>query len=357
MNTQDQILKLTNQNDELENYFKNTIIPQLFIDSDLRLRKFTPPAMSQFHLTIKDLGKPIMEIVNNFRFPSLMENINYVIETSEILEKEIQMTDLRWFQMNILPYITQKTRKPNGVIVTFVDITSRIKDLQEQESLIADHQSLLDTISHDINNPLTSLILTMELLQEGPTDQLASSALLKILDTGIRRIQDVVATVNQKRNKEYYNKYTVKELLCIENIIEDVRLTLYDKIVKCEAVIMVDLNVSEIYFSRRDLRSILYNLIFNSLKFMSDYIHPEIQIKTVQEGRFIILSVKDNNCGDEIAKYHDLCFKLSDAQSDHEEAYNGMRHVKEIVTKAGGKILLESHIGEGTEFKIYLEQR
>jgi two-component system phosphate regulon sensor histidine kinase PhoR len=39
-----QIKELAEHNDELENYFTNTIIPQLFIDSDLILRKFTPPA-------------------------------------------------------------------------------------------------------------------------------------------------------------------------------------------------------------------------------------------------------------------------------------------------------------------------
>jgi len=51
--------------------------------------------------------------------------------------------------MNILPYIKQRDGKTNGVIITFVDITMRIKDLKEQEKLIADHEILLDIISHD----------------------------------------------------------------------------------------------------------------------------------------------------------------------------------------------------------------
>ena len=47
-----QIIKdLTEHNDELENYFRNTIIPQLFVDGDLKLKKFTPPAMKQFNLS------------------------------------------------------------------------------------------------------------------------------------------------------------------------------------------------------------------------------------------------------------------------------------------------------------------
>src|SRR6185437_15205613 len=133
MNNKDQQIKeLTKQNDDLENYFSNTIIPQLFIDANLILRKFTPPAMKQFNLSTDDVGKSIYDVVNNFRFPSIIENISHVIETNEILEKEIQTTDLRWYQMNILPYVKQVDNKINGVIITFVEITLRIKDLKEQ---------------------------------------------------------------------------------------------------------------------------------------------------------------------------------------------------------------------------------
>ena len=157
-NKNQQLKKLIEQNDELENYFRNTIIPQLFIDANLILRKFTPPAMKQFKLTPNDIGKSLYDVINNLRYPSIIENINHVIETNEILEKEVQTTDLRWFQMNILPYVQQIDKKTNGVIVTFVEITSRIKDLKEQEELIADHETLLDTISHDVKNPLSGLL-------------------------------------------------------------------------------------------------------------------------------------------------------------------------------------------------------
>jgi len=51
LNTHQQIEKLIEINDELENYFRNTIIPQLFVDADLILQKFTPPAMKQFSLS------------------------------------------------------------------------------------------------------------------------------------------------------------------------------------------------------------------------------------------------------------------------------------------------------------------
>jgi len=113
MDSKDQkINSLIELNDELENYFRNTIIPQLFVDADLVLRKFTPPAMRQFKLHKNDIGKPLTDIKDNFRFPSIIENIHHVINSGELLEKEIQTTDMRWYQMNILPYIIMRKKKP-----------------------------------------------------------------------------------------------------------------------------------------------------------------------------------------------------------------------------------------------------
>ncbi|MDN3654118.1 PAS domain-containing protein [Ferruginibacter paludis] len=92
----------------MENYFRNTLIPQLFVDAKLILRKFTPPAMKQFNLSPGDIGKSIFEIEDNIRYPSMIENIQAVAETKEILEEEIQTTDFRWYRMNIIPYIQEE---------------------------------------------------------------------------------------------------------------------------------------------------------------------------------------------------------------------------------------------------------
>ena len=81
----EQINTLIELNDELENYFRNTIIPQLFVDAELILRKFTPPAMKQFKLRNDHIGQPLANVKENFRFPTIIDNIRLVIDTSEIL--------------------------------------------------------------------------------------------------------------------------------------------------------------------------------------------------------------------------------------------------------------------------------
>ena len=355
-NKDQQIKELTEQNDHLENYFRNTIIPQLFIDADLILRKFTPPAMKQFNLRANDIGKPIYDVVNNFRFPSIIENISHVIDTTEILEKEIQTTDLRWYQMNILPYVKQSDNKINGVIVTFVEITSRIKDLKEQEKLIADHETLLDIISHDIKNPLTGLLLTIEMLEESAGSAKQLKSLLKNAKNGVKKIQNIINDLTESRKQQHKYK-TVDELLNFENILEDVRLTLLDNIKESGTSITTELTVSEITFSRRKLRSIIYNLLNNAIKFKSPERKPEILIRTTYENSFVILSIKDNGIGIDDTNQKDIFSKYYRINNVIEGSGIGLYLVKELVTNAGGKISIESQLNKGTEFKIYLKEK
>ncbi|MDE3184159.1 MAG: PAS domain-containing protein [Bacteroidota bacterium] len=347
---------ITELNDELENYFRNTIIPQLFVDANLLLQKFTPPAMKQFNLKKDDIGKSIIDIKENFRFHSIIENIQQVIDSNEILEKEIQTTDMRWYQMNIIPYENRQTKKTNGVIITFVDITRRIKDLKEQEKLISDHETLLDTISHDIKTPLTSLVLAIEVFKKMSfTDEKEFQSFYALVENITKKLQNLINELTDTRKEEH--KYRSEEqLLDFEHVLEDVQLTLTDNIRNSEAIIKSEVNVSEITFSRRKLRSILFNLVSNAIKFKKPGMKPEIFIKTEREGSYIIISVKDNGIGIEPEKQKAIFSKYYRTENEIEGSGIGLYLVKEIVQNSGGKISVESEKGKGSEFKVFLKE-
>ena len=354
-NKNQQLQTLIEQNDELENYFRNTIIPQLFIDGEFKLQKFTPPAMKQFRLSPADVGRSITDIKDNFRFPTIVENIKHVIESNEILEKEIQTTDLRWYQMNIIPYVKMKDNKTDGVIITFVEITMRIRDLKEQEKLIADHEILLDTISHDIKNPLTNLVLAIEQFKEvSPDDDNKFKSLLKIVDNALTKMHKLIHDLTEVRKTEHKYK-PGEELLNFEHILEDVRLTLNDNLIESGAILKSEITVSEINFSRRKLRTIVYNLVNNAIKFKSPERKPEIFVKTTKEKDFIVISIKDNGKGIDAANFEAIFSKYYRVENAIEGSGIGLYLVKEIVTGSGGKVLLESQLDKGSEFKVYLK--
>ena len=342
-------------NEELENYFRNTIIPQLYVDANLILRKFTPPAMKQFSLSMNDIGKFMGDIHDNFRYPSIIENIETAISSGEILEKEIQTTDCRWYQMNIIPYLIAKENRTNGVIITFVDITMRIKDLKEQEKLISDHETLLDTISHDIKTPLASLILAIELFKEASPEKPGEfQMLLGIVEKSILKMKNIIHELTDTRQLEHKYK-AEEELLNFEHILEDVRLTMNDLIRQSGARIKSEINISQITFNRRKLRSVIYNLVNNGIKFKSPDRKPEIFIRTERDGDFIVLSIKDNGIGIDEDKLTQIFSKYFRIENKIEGSGIGLYLINEFVKNSGCKTEVDSQKGYGSTFKVFLK--
>jgi two-component system phosphate regulon sensor histidine kinase PhoR len=354
-NKNQQITELLELNEELENYFSNTIIPQLFVDANLILRKFTPPAMKQFSLKLTDVGRHFSEIHENFRFPTIIDNIEQVITSGEILEKEIQTTDLRWYQMNILPYKINRGNKTNGVIITFVEITMRIKDLKDQEMLIAEHEILLDTISHDIKTPLTSLSLTIELLKQLPDKGMEKfPVLLQKVENSLVKMQDIIGDLTDSRQHTHRYK-AEEELLDFQNILEDVRLTLAPQILASKAKIKLDIQASEITFARRKLRSVVYNLINNAIKYRAKDRSPQILISTRKIEGFIEICIKDNGIGIAKRDQEKIFTKYSRIEVSVEGTGIGLYLVNEIVKSGGGSITVDSELGIGSTFRVRLK--
>ncbi|WP_432714687.1 sensor histidine kinase [Pedobacter sp.] len=354
LNKNEKIDELIELNEELENYFQNTIIPQLFVDAQLVLRKFTPPAMKQFKLKKDHIGKHLVEVADNFRFPTIIDNIQQVIDTGEILEKEIQTTDMKWFQMNILPYLIRKENKSNGVIITFIDISTRIKDLKEQEKLISEHELLLDTIAHDIKNPLMALSLTVELLKKVPEKgKERFPALLRNVENSLNKMKQVIFDLVQSRGHEHRYQ-AVEEMLDLENILEDVRLTLSTQIQASKAIIRSDIGPSEITFPRRKLRSIIYNLVNNAIKYGSSDRIPEVHIKSYIESSFLVISVADNGIGINPENMDSIFKKHFRVKSSVEGNGVGLYLVNEILKSAGGKITVESEPDKGSIFRVFI---
>ena len=351
----EQINNLNQLNEELENYFSNTIIPQLFVDAKLILRKFTQPAMKQFNLKDDFIGKPLEEIKENFRFPTIIDNIKTVIATGKILEKEIQTTDMRWFQMNVLPYILRKENTTNGVIITFVDITSRIRDLNEQERMLAEHELLLDTIAHDIKNPLLALSLSVQMMKNLPARSLEElSRLTENLEKSIANMKGVVESMLDSRwqQQRYHAR---EELLDIGGVLEDVRLAFAPQVIESDAEITTDLKILQITFVRRKLQSILYNLLNNAIKYTSNGVKPKIKITSEKIDGYIVISVSDNGVGISEEAMQHIFSKFQRIKTNVEGSGVGLYLVHTIVTTSGGKIKINSFEGKGSIFQVFLK--
>ncbi|GAA4431558.1 hypothetical protein GCM10023188_19220 [Pontibacter saemangeumensis] len=290
--------KLIELNDELENYFSSTIIPQLFVDADMILRKFTPPAMRHFRLSADDIGRHMDEVAGNVRFPTIIENIEEVIKSSKDIEKEIQTTDKRWYQMNILPYIIRKENKTNGVIITFIDINDRIEVLRQYERLNKRYENIIFSLTHDIQGPLSNMEGLVDVLKGACAGEADTAPLMDMLSLSVSNLRKTVvelADIGEGDTDTDFAK--AAERVNFGNIIEDAQLAHKDKIYGTGAQIKTEINVPEINLSRKNGRSIVYNLLSNAIKYKAPDRAPKIRIKTEVSEGYTLLSVSDNGVG------------------------------------------------------------
>jgi len=142
---QAKIEAFTQSHDDMRNLLRTTKIPMLFLDSSLRVRRFTDAMKPIISLISNDIGRSITDLNVNLLDEYLVNDVRDVLDTLQFKERQVETTDGRWFQMRIMPYRTSENRI-NGVAVTFNDI-SAIKVLERSLNEAKNYaQNIVETV-------------------------------------------------------------------------------------------------------------------------------------------------------------------------------------------------------------------
>ena len=114
--------ELSRASDDMKNLLNSTNIATLFLDGELKVRRFTNPTTSIIKLIVGDAGRPITDIVSELDYPGLADDAREVLGSLTFHERQVSARDVRWFTVRIMPYRTQDNRI-DGVVITFVEIT------------------------------------------------------------------------------------------------------------------------------------------------------------------------------------------------------------------------------------------
>jgi two-component system CheB/CheR fusion protein len=109
-------------NNDMKNLLDSTDIATLFLDNDLRVRRFTTQTGKLTQLIPADVGRPITDIASALLYPDLADDAREVLRTLIKVEKQIPLPGGDWFAARILPYRTFENMI-DGVVITFADIT------------------------------------------------------------------------------------------------------------------------------------------------------------------------------------------------------------------------------------------
>lgn len=355
-------VELTELNDDLNNYFRSNVNGQLFVDREMLLKKYSPGAVKHINIRESDIGRPLSNITTNIKLETLTDDIAKVLTTNDTIIREAESSDGKIYQVMTMPYVRKESGKSDGAIISFYDITELKQLLTEldisNKSLLRinnDLNNFVYSVSHDLNAPMSNIKSILALLREKV--DMSNPEVLKLsalINKALKNHEDVIADMIKvgRLDSEMLSDGDVESF---EDLCNDIMEILSERIVFSKASITLDLQEKNVRFPKKNLRSIILNLLTNALKFASADRHPEITIKTSKADGFILLSVKDNGIG--ISKDRtDFIFEMYHRINHNIEGQGiGLFLIKKIVDASGGKIEVESSSGSGSTFNIFFK--
>ena len=165
----------TTSND-LQNVLNSTDVATIFLDTELKIRFYTPATKALFNVIPGDIGRPLADLHALATDGDLLADARTVLSKYLPLEREIESRNGTCFVRRILPYRTDNNGV-EGVVITFTDTTEQkhigqalVVAKQEAESATAAKSRFLAAASHDLRQPLQTLKLLQSLLLDAVED-------------------------------------------------------------------------------------------------------------------------------------------------------------------------------------------
>ena len=234
-------------------------------------------------------------------------------------------------------------------------VVARTKELVR---INTDLENFIYTASHDLKAPIHNIEGLLQLLYRSVGEEVSESGRLvtirHMIEESINRFKTTLLDLMEIAKAQ--EEATDKANIDFQSLLEEVNQTIWGLIDSTTAEINVDFSAApEICFSRKNLRSILYNLLSNAIKYRSPDRIPQVSITTTMQGEYLVLAVQDNGLGLK-TEDQEKVFKMFKRLHNHVEGSGvGMAIVKRMVENCGGKVELESELGKGSVFRVFLK--
>lgn len=272
-----------------------------------------------------------------------------------------------WVELNITPIFND-----NNEIDTYFsvesDVTAR-KITEQQLREYAEKQDKLTEdltnqnnglrqfsyiLSHNIRSYVANILGIIHVMDLAIADKDEQELYLKMIHQSATGLDTVIKDLNDILDiRRPFNKQIEK--LSLLEILREATNILKTQIATCNAVVIYDLEIIEIYGVKPYLQSIFYNLISNAIKYRSyDKILEIVITSKIIDNKTIII-IKDNGLGIDLLTQKDNIFSLYKRFHTHTSGKGlGLFMVKTQIEAMGGKISIESAVNQGSVFTIAL---
>lgn len=237
------------------------------------------------------------------------------------------------------------------------ELINKLKQLEnERERFVSmnnDLNNFVHAVSHDLRSPISHLKGLIDILSISIPNSPATIELVTMINSSLNNLKDRIDDLSVLSSAEEQEGFNFQHFT---QIMQEVKFDLQDQITFSKAKIIEDFSKApSINFSKKNLRSILFNLTSNAIKYRSPHRTPVIKISTERlNSKRILLKVADNGMGIKEEDKFKVFLMYKRLVDNVEGKGIGLALVKRIIDNAGGRIELESEFGTGCCFKIYL---
>ncbi|MBN1264878.1 MAG: response regulator [Anaerolineales bacterium] len=310
----------------------------LVVDQENRVILINPTARETLKIEGNPVGERVFDLIENEQIAGLLR-----MGGSQPRREEIETVEGRVFHALC-------TRVEGvGQVIVMQDIT-HLKELDRIKS------EFVTTVSHDLRSPLTAILGYVELIERAGEVNDQQREFIRRVQTSVEQITNLVTDLLDLGRIEA-GLDTTKERTPIailsKQSVEGLRGLAEKKDLILE-IVMPD-ESPYIYGDPVRIRQMMGNLLENAIKYTTE--GGTIRLEIAAEEDQVFIRVRDNGPGipaADLPYLFDKFFRASNIPDTLPGTGLGLSIVKSIVEGHNGRIWVDSHLGEGTEFIVVL---
>jgi two-component system phosphate regulon sensor histidine kinase PhoR len=246
------------------------------------------------------------------------------------------------------------------VLVIIFSFYYTVSTILKQKKLSDVKNDFINNMTHELKTPISTVSLASEMLSDSSIEKSKerSDHYIRIIKEENQRlgllVENILQTAVLDKGQFKLRMQEVDLHEIIDRAISNIRL----QVEKREGEIHLEKNAKDniLNADRVHLTNIIYNLVDNALKYSEH--KPNIKIATENINGGIQISISDNGIGiskENQKKIFDTFYRVPTGNIHNVKGFGlGLSYVKAAVEKHQGTVRVESEIGKGSTFKIFI---
>ena len=353
--------KLSETQRQNELILKSALDAIVIIDKDWKIIFWNPQAEEIF-------GSHVENAIGNYLFETIFpqndkkyseEKLKELTSNGndQILELVATRKDGKEFPIELVIVPIDDVNNEFHYCIFIRDISNRKEkenEIERQNRVLKSQNIELEQFtyiaSHDLQEPLLTLISFSNLLQEEYNDKLDEEGQLfvKFINQSAKRMRSLISGLMEYARINKKEEFIFSDL---NHIIQDVLDDLKNAISNSNAIITYN-SLPLLNCHPTHIRLLFQNLISNAIKFTKKEMQPIIKINSIERENDFLISINDNGIGIDARNvdYIFLIFKRLHNYTEFSGHGIGLAHCKKIVNIHNGEIWVESELGVGSTF-------